>query len=168
MRNQLNNCYEFAPNLVDAVHNALTLLRTWRFQSIGIVAELVLIDTRCTAYRGDRCKWFNSPEKRCRINIIPFKFVVSIKKPLRHFVTIFYHSFNVELQSFPCFFLKTFNSIGCKHNSPWHVFTKCGAKIFIAPLYIYSNLLHKVRYWFILWIRGGSEIISTLPVSKCC
>ena len=40
----LNHGYELTPDLMNAVNDALALLRTWFFQPVGIVAELVLID----------------------------------------------------------------------------------------------------------------------------
>ena len=129
-------------NFVYAVNDALSLLRAWLLQSVGIVGELVLVDSGSPA-DSSQCKIRPVRVKQGRsIQTVENKLIVAINEPLGHIITISQHTFYVETKGFRNIMLQFLKSFGSQYYCPWHIFAKGCTEILVAPSDIYSNLLH--------------------------
>ncbi len=127
---------------MDTIHDTLTLLRTRIFDAIGIVRQLVLVDAGGTAESSNGYQRLTDANQRSHVNIMIFKLIVTVNKPLRYLVTVFEHTLYVEFQSFLRLLIKFIRSIGSKDHCSWHVISELSGEILVAPCNIYPNLFH--------------------------
>ena len=111
---------KFSTNFMEAFNDAPALFRTWSLQSIGIMAEQVLVDARDSADGCNRGIWGAHLQQSSGIEVI-FEFVIPIAQPLRHIVTISNHPFNMKYKCFTNFINQLIIRFGSNNYSTWYI-----------------------------------------------
>lgn len=124
-----------------SIHDSLALLWSWFLHTIGVMAQLALVDTRCPRYGGKACVSFTRTYECGSVEMI-VKLVLAITQPRWHSVTVVYHTLDMKAQRLWYFNHQLVVCLCGNSHCTRYIFSKCSPKILLTPCYIYSYFLH--------------------------
>ena len=127
-------------------NDATTLFWTRPFNTVSIVAKLMLIDTRNSAYSSNRGIRRAHLQQGSSIQMV-LELVVAIAKPLRDIIAICHHSFYMEVEGVAHLVNQLFVRFGSNNHSTRYILAQSCTIILVTPRYIYNNFFH-IRFFY--------------------
>lgn len=146
VKRQLLNRKELPANHVQAVDYTLALGRTRDLESVGIVAEQLLVDSCCAADGSHGCKGFRVAKKSGGRQGI-YDLVIAGGQPFGHLIAVLDHRFYMEAEGFFKILLYARQCLISAQYSSYSLIAPATAEVFLRPAYFYVNNISHITIY---------------------